>query len=198
MQFFSEDCFGPGTKFSFERPMPSNWVVIEKISEHSVQLDLKDVEKRHGIPYCWALFRCHDATDVHKLAHMRIYMQVPIKDTEFSRLETRAKQASERTHSEVTAFTVFYERQSKITPALLAIKEDKQPADGLVPGGYMTSLVWEQVPGSQLGDGLVPEYGNAPFWNLPLTERNEIRAVFKQEYPYVLSLPIPYPPMPLV
>ncbi|RMJ23117.1 hypothetical protein PHISP_06011 [Aspergillus sp. HF37] len=126
--------------------------------------------------------------DVHQLAHMRVYMQIPVNGTEFSRPETRAKQASVRSHDEVDAFAAFYQHASKNTPALLAMKHGKQPENGLVPDGYVVFLVWEQVPGSLLGNGLSPRYANPPFWQLPLDQRNEIRDVFKQEYPKLLKL----------
>lgn len=118
-------------------------------------------------------------------------MQIPMKGTALSRSETRAKQASTRTPVEltalITALITFSSRKSKITPALLAYKEDKQDQDGLVPGGYITYIVWEVVPGVQLGDGFTPKDGNSPFWSFSREERDVIRDVFKQEYPYVLS-----------
>lgn len=112
---------------------------------------------------------------------MRIYLQVPNQGSEFDSPADKAKLASYQTHSEVTALKTFHERGSTITPALLGYKEDKQADDGLVPSGYITCLVWEKVPGIQLGDNLIPECGTHEFWRLPRAGRDEIPDVFQQE-----------------
>lgn len=96
---------------------------------------------------------------------MRIYVQLPFKMTEFAPPARRAQQANTSfTPEELTAFQMLsaHEKASKVTPKLLAFQEKTQDGDNWpVPGGFLTYVVWEKVPGIQLGDST----GAAPyFW----------------------------------
>lgn len=116
MEFFSERRFGPGKRMSFDDPSPTTWTIVKKISEHSTQLDRTDVENKKGVSYACALFLCHD--DLRKEnteeAFMRIYMQVPIKGTEFDSAGDREEQAASRTHGELNAFKAFHDEKSTV------------------------------------------------------------------------------------
>lgn len=47
------------------------------------------------------------------------------------------------------------------------------------PGGYITYLVWEKVPGDSLD--------RKGFWSYPISKREEIRHKFCEAYKYVLG-----------
>ncbi|OOF98733.1 hypothetical protein ASPCADRAFT_2166 [Aspergillus carbonarius ITEM 5010] len=53
---------------------------------------------------------------------------------------------------------------------------NKQDDTGFVPGGLITWLVWEVVPGIRLSDPC----GAAAFWALDISERDAIREAFKE------------------
>lgn len=175
MDFFSVFGFRPGTEIDFELPTRSKWTIVKKISDHLVQLDQRDVDDKVGISRAWALFLCQNDSRMENNddpAFMRIYMQVPTKGTEYDSREERKKQAAFRYHSELdaykefdrqasevrtnhelTTFKTLTNRVSKVTPTLLGYKQSKQDDRLPVPGGYITYIVWEKVPGIQLGDG---------------------------------------------
>ncbi|KAJ5505752.1 hypothetical protein N7453_004709 [Penicillium expansum] len=80
----------------------------------------------------------------------------------------------------------FYEQNSTITPALLAINEHIQDKQGFVPGGYVIYIVFQHVPGVRLADDTV-----LPGWRSTLhtffqafskPEQDQIRMVFDKEY----------------
>ncbi|OJJ43587.1 hypothetical protein ASPZODRAFT_28242 [Penicilliopsis zonata CBS 506.65] len=56
--------------------------------------------------------------------------------------------------------------------------------DGLVPGGYLTYLVWEIVPGVRLGDSL----DVSPFWELLREQRDAARTAFVSGYSQMMTL----------
>lgn len=176
--FFSKRLVSPGTEISFDSPTPSKWTIVKKLSEAYHQLTERDVKNGQGPSYSQAKLLCRNIADPAEQAFMRIYMQIPYQGTEAEPPEDRAQQASSRTHEELTALKTFTDKNSKITPTLLAYKEDKQDDRGIVPGGYITYLVWNILPGLRLGDNL----GAAAFWHLPPTERDDIRAFFEKEY----------------
>lgn len=61
-----------------------------------------------------------------------------------------------------------------VVPDLLAYQEGKQGEDSIVPGVYITYVVWDKVPGEPL---------NAEeFWKLDLESRQAIRDKFREAY----------------
>ncbi|RFU35299.1 hypothetical protein B7463_g1042, partial [Scytalidium lignicola] len=182
--FFGKHLVGPGTEISFNLPTPSKWIIERKLSETYHQLDESEVKDGFEPCYSQAKLLCHNVANPTEQAFMRIYMQIPYEGTEFDSAQERAQQASSRAHEELNALKSFTDGHSKITPILLAYKEDKQDDQGLVPGGYITYLIWNILPGVPLGDNL----GEAQFWRLSSNERNEIRKVFEKEYKQLLKL----------
>ncbi|CAI7672819.1 unnamed protein product [Penicillium palitans] len=87
---------------------------------------------------------------------------------------TRSHQATSWIPQELASLLDLTEKGSNITPKLLAYKTSTQDRSGLVPGGFITWLVWEIVPGLRLGDG----DGAGPFWGLEDHEREEVRRSF--------------------
>ncbi|GFF39786.1 unnamed protein product [Aspergillus lentulus] len=53
--------------------------------------------------------------------------------------------------------------------------EGKQDEDSIVPGGYITYVVWDKVPGEPLSE--------EEFWELDLESRQAIRDQFREAYP---------------
>ncbi|OOQ90521.1 hypothetical protein PEBR_04313 [Penicillium brasilianum] len=110
---------------------------------------------------------------------MRIYVQVPHRKTEMDDAVTRSRQAIKYGPPELIAYRDLTEKGSSDTPKLLGYKIGKQDRSGLVPGGFITWLVWEIVPGLRLGDG----NGADPFWALERGERNQVRSAFQKAAP---------------
>ena len=85
-------------------------------------------------------------------------MQVPCINTEFEDPATRASQAVQFKPRELRAYQILTKAKDKdkdgtqIAPQLLGYKEDRQDSSGLVPGGLLTWVAWEVLPGKQLGD----------------------------------------------
>lgn len=66
----------------------------------------------------------------------------------------RAQQATSFRSQEITAYLHLNADQwiKRFTPSLLGYEEKRQDRTGLVPGGFLTYIVWQIVPGVQLGD----------------------------------------------
>lgn len=144
-----------------------------------------DVQDGYRPSYALATFRVRSDLDGQD-AYMRVYLQVPHKGTEFFPPNKRAKQAAAGYHREVEAMKAFHEQGSTITPALLAIQEDIQDKEGVIPGGYVVHIVFQRVPGVRLADdttvpGYAPTLHNF-FQVFSTPERDQIRMVFDKEY----------------
>lgn len=189
--FFHESVYGPGTIISFEQPVRSQWTIVAKASEKISQVTQADTQDGLGPSYAAARFLCRSQDN--QQAFMRIYMQIPYQGTEFASHQVRAQQATRYSHEELAALQTFTKNTSKITPSLLAYKETRQSDQGIIPGGYITYIVWSKVPGIRLAnDRRLPRFG-APlhrFWQFSPAEREEIRACFKKEYRYIPFLGI--------
>lgn len=156
----------PLDTISFDLPIPSKWKVIEKMNE-----------KAGGLAVSWACikYRCQKSDDKTQIAHIRIWMQIPNFGTEIDDQATRAQQAAPTWMPlELIAYKGLTDNQSDVTPRLIGWRKE-QDASGLVPGGFLVSLAWEEVPGTHLGDQL----GSDAFWNLDEDERNRVRDAFK-------------------
>lgn len=109
---------------------------------------------------------------------MRIYVQVPFTGYEHADRHTRAQQASKFTPPELDAYRFLTDNGSQNTPKLRAYKQDTQDTqdtNGPIPGGHITWIVWQKVPGKCLGD-----IRNATvYWRLKAIERKCVRDAFK-------------------
>jgi hypothetical protein len=154
------------------------WVIEKKLSEKSHLMTQKEVSDIDGIklPYAAAKFLCHRKEDPSKKAFMRIYLQIPTSGTLFRSPQIRRQQADgPRPHLELTTLKKLKEMGCDVVPDLLAYQEGKQGDDGIVPGGYITYVVWDIVPGEPLS--------REEFWKLDFKSRGEIRAVFRETFP---------------
>lgn len=112
---------------------------------------------------------------------MRVYLQVPLKNTEIQDPKTRSCQATTYTPPELTAYQKFTQRDFSNVPKLLGCKVSTQYKSGLVPNGFAIWLAWEMVPGLRLGDKLETD----PYWTLSAVEREHVRKAFMNALPYV-------------
>lgn len=108
---------------------PSQWKVLEQLNEHVSQK-----------------YRCRETNDRNKIAHIRIYKQIPHFGTETDSQAIRARQA---TPPELTAYREMADKDSNVTPRLLGWRREQQDRSGLIHSGFLVSLAWEEVAGIQ-------------------------------------------------
>lgn len=151
------------------------WKITQKLEERACFLDQEDVDEGLGTPSTAGRFLCHLKEDPAKKAFMRIYQQIPIMGTKLSKLYVRAQQAAPPDpYPELDALKLLKKLHCDAVPALLGYHQGKQEADDFVPGGHITYIVWDKVP----GDSLTKE----KFWSLDRLSRDAIRAEFRIAY----------------
>lgn len=156
-----------------DAPTPSTWVVLKRVNEHEHRKD----PDHSAVSYSSVKYQCMKHGDASKIAFVRIYKQLPHLGTEFDDYTTRAKQARAWIPPELVAYKTLTDKQSKVTPRLLGYREEEQESSALVPGGFLVSFAWEQVPGVQLGDSL----GAKVFWDMSDDQRHNIREAFRNK-----------------
>jgi hypothetical protein len=77
---------------------------------------------------------------------------------------------SSTTSHELKALEKFRGASSAYTPVLVNFKTATQPADGPLPGGFLTFLVMTKMPGDSLF--------NLYYWGMSAEERKEITEKF--------------------
>lgn len=165
------------TEAKTDLQLPSKtWIVAERLEELSFFMSQWDIDAGHKPGFAAAKFLCYPKDDPAKeLAFMRIYRQIPISGTEWSPSRVRATQAVPRIEiDELTAFKSLMKQACPVVPNLLGYEEGSQPDDGIVPGGYDTTIVWEKDPGAPLSE----KY----FWSLNRVQRDSIREEFRKVY----------------
>ncbi|KAJ9490812.1 hypothetical protein VN97_g2433 [Penicillium thymicola] len=126
---------------------------------------------------------CCDPKKAPRKAFMRVYLQVPIKNTEIQDPKTRSRQATTYTSPELTADQMVTRKDFSNAPKFPGYKVSTQDKLGLVPNGFVTWLAWEMVPGLRLNNKL----GNDPYWTLSAVEREHVRLVFMEGLPQALE-----------
>ncbi|OJJ45681.1 hypothetical protein ASPZODRAFT_143567 [Penicilliopsis zonata CBS 506.65] len=158
--------------------LPSQtWVITEKLSERANHLTQEEINEGLGTAACTAAkFLCYRVGDPAKEpVFMRMYLQIPVIGTEFSNARVRAKQAAPPlSYPELTALKALKKVGCDVVPDLLGYQEGKQDDDGIVPGGFVTYVVWEKVPGESLTQ--------EKFWNMELFLRDAVRKEFRGVY----------------
>ncbi|KGO78311.1 hypothetical protein PITC_059240 [Penicillium italicum] len=157
-------------------PMPSQtWAIANKLSENPFQVTQELVDKGMGPSSTVAKFNCHSVDAPENLAYMRVYCQVPMVGTEFFSTRARGEQAvPEPRNRELEALKAFKRKNCTAVPRLLDYYEGVQDQEGFVPGGYVTYLIWEKVPGHCLSD--------EEYWNMNPDERASIRSMFREAW----------------
>ena len=77
------------------------------------------------------------------------------------------------------AYLDLTQKHSSNTPKLIGYRTGTQDRSGIVPGGFITWLVWEIVPGLRLGY----RNGAGPFWVLESYKKEQVRAELNQALP---------------
>lgn len=131
--------------------------------------------------YAYIKYRCESLSHRGKFAYVRTYMQIPHVNTEMCDPATCARQATKCRPSELSAYETLTKKKSKFTPHFVGWVKEKQGKSGVVPGGFLVSLAWNEVPGIQLED----RFGSDKVWDLAPNERVRIRAHFKDIWEYV-------------
>ncbi|OQD60501.1 hypothetical protein PENPOL_c023G02585 [Penicillium polonicum] len=158
------------------------WQIVEKLDECPYASTKEDIADVFGPGYVAGNFLCRPAgSDAQeKVAFMRIYKQIPTAGTEFQKFTIRAAQAAGPCeHTELIALKAFMEKGCDVVLKLLGYRLGKQDEDDIVPGGYITYVVWEKVRGDSLDGDM--------FWSCPFSQRQEIRAKFRQVYEKLLQ-----------
>lgn len=152
------------------------WVIEKKLSERSQPMTQQDFTDGLGLPFAAAKFLCYPKGTPSKKAFMRIYLQIPVTGIQHESRQIRREQAAKpQPHVELTALKALKKLECDVVPDLLAYQEGKQGEDNIVPGGYITYVVWDKVPGEPL---------NAEeFWQQDLNSRQAIRAKFREAFP---------------
>ncbi|OQE10104.1 hypothetical protein PENFLA_c093G07795 [Penicillium flavigenum] len=133
--------------------------------------NLKSDNVEHFYLYV-TVYRCQNWNHKAQTAYIRIWKQIPHLETEIDDPDIRARQAKPKwIPQELIAYKELTDKNSGVTPRLLGWSREQQDGSGLVPGGFLVSLAWEEVPGTQLGDQL----GSEAFWKLGQDERKRVR-----------------------
>lgn len=152
------------------------WVIDKKLSERSQSMTQQDVTDGLGLPFAAAKFLCYRKENPSKKAFMRIYLQIPVIGTQYQSPQIRRKQAAKpQPHVELTTLKMLKKLECDVVPDLLAYQEGKHGEDSIVPGGFITYVVWDKVPGEPLSA--------EEFWKLDLKSRKAIRDKFREAFP---------------
>lgn len=156
------------------------WIILEKLDECSNRLTKEDIANDLGPSDTAGKFLCRPASaeNENRRAFLRVYQQVPIAGTETKKTAIRASQAVETPpdHPELIAFQTFTRLDCDVVPKLLGYQQRREDSDDGVPGGYVTYILWEKVPGESLDVD--------KFWRLSFSDRQAIRDKFRQVYTY--------------
>ncbi|KAJ5550784.1 hypothetical protein N7461_005482 [Penicillium sp. DV-2018c] len=154
----------------------STWVIDEKLDVNRVDGVHEPSSNPGEQPSGWeAKYLCHNHHSPYNQAFMRVYCQGPDEGTEFLLPEVRAQQADPHFEKyEAKARKEFRRGGCKSVPSLLGYGQSVQGEHGPVPGGYITYLVWEKVPGQVLTPDL--------FWSLERPNRDLVRRKFRAAY----------------
>ncbi|KAI2866866.1 hypothetical protein CBS147343_186 [Aspergillus niger] len=173
-KWFSQGEIGPRSIIKLN----NDWVVQQAISEHTFQKDHDDHLARRG-PSWTAIRLLVEDRSARTKAYMRTYKQLMHGGTEAEPARVRTRQAnSSWCPVELKAYRSLPNKRPLIVPRLLGERVTKQDASGWVPDGFLIYIVWEIVPGIQLGDPC----GSKVFWTLERAERDLIREKFKEGY----------------
>ncbi|CAG8353938.1 unnamed protein product [Penicillium salamii] len=168
-----------GTKVTVSSPFRSGtttWEILEKITGKAVPVTEEDVADYGCDAFVTGKFLCRRC-DSGEVAFMRFHQQIPVSGTEFTKTSIRAAQATGPFEtSELLALKTLTEGACEVVPRLLGYRHDEQGEDDIVPGGFITYVIWEKVAGDSLDSGR--------FWSCSFAEREEIRTLFRRTYDY--------------
>ncbi|KAJ5269768.1 hypothetical protein N7505_005526 [Penicillium chrysogenum] len=79
-----------------------------------------------------------------------------------------------RAPPELQALKHFKQQGCNVVPEILGYQFEKQDMEDIIPGGFVTYVIWKKVPGEPLDF--------TRFWNCTFSERDIIRDKFRQIY----------------
>lgn len=147
---------------------PKNWEIVSKVQERINIVSQRDATNGLGPAYLAGKLLCRLASPSSPdiLTFMRIYKQIPIAGTEFEKASIRAMQAvNSHEPKELTALKSLEEKGCDVVPRLLGYQTDQQDGDDIVPGGFVTYVIWAKVPGESLD---IQE-----FWSCSFSRRSD-------------------------
>ncbi|KAN0074123.1 hypothetical protein V8E54_008060 [Elaphomyces granulatus] len=186
--FFSSKFLGMIVDFPETR-----WKLLTKIEEEVEQNFEEEDKEEQYTSFSSALFSCEtpaNDSNTSRKALMKIWMQIPFKGSEFEPPATKAVQASQElpldAEYELKALQRLLAIDSLHTPKLLACKQETQPNDWMVPGGFIFFLVFSEMPGVALQrkDQLRKE---SLYWAQSSSTRSVIRRAFKKAWQDLLA-----------
>lgn len=174
-----------GTQITINSPpqpsinfIPETWEIVEKIEEDTVTQSEQNSIGGGGPAYVAGKFLCRSSGAQGSLAFLRIYQQIPWLGTELRKPSVRAAQATGPFEPpELQALKHFKQQGCNVVPELLGHQFEKQHKGDIIPGGFVTYVIWKKVPGEPLDF--------TRFWNCTFSERQNIRVKFRQIYEYV-------------
>ncbi|KAJ5567129.1 hypothetical protein N7535_006435 [Penicillium sp. DV-2018c] len=166
----------PQTPINF---IHETWEIVEKIEEDTVTQSEQDFIDGGDPAYVAGKFLCRPSGAQGPIAFLRIYQQIPWLGTELQKPSVRAAQATGRFEPpELQALQHFKQQGCEVVPEFLGYQFAKQDREDTVPGGFVTYVIWKKVPGEPLDF--------TRFWNCTFSERQNIRAKFRQIYEQLL------------
>lgn len=152
--------------------------ITKKLSEQKTPMTENDLKIGRGVSKTVSKFLCHLQGYPVRQAFMRIYYQIPVTGTECD--EILAEQVvPPPVCAELESFKIL--KGCSAAPRCLDHAENTQEDYDLVPGDYIQSIVWGEVP----GEPLMEEF----FWDQDRDTRDGIREQFQAVYKEVLPNP---------
>ena len=110
----------------------------------------------------------HSESEEHPEYIVKIKAQIP---TPADSTPEPSSGPSDTTTHEILALQKFRDANTPFAPHLVAFTSTVQAEEGRLPGGYITYTVMTKMPGATLYPGL-------GYWNLEVSEREEIASAF--------------------
>ncbi|PYI06712.1 hypothetical protein BO78DRAFT_444911 [Aspergillus sclerotiicarbonarius CBS 121057] len=138
---------------------PSVWKLTEKVAEKSEIRDRESIRELGCVSYAHAEFKCCNTSNPYHKALIIIYLQVPAQESMFLPPSMRRREATGRNARNFDQLVEAYRRLTlhdyDFVPQFLGSSHGRQDDDGLVPGGFLSYVVFTSVPGDILGTGTV-------------------------------------------
>ncbi|KNG81937.1 hypothetical protein ANOM_008873 [Aspergillus nomiae NRRL 13137] len=155
--FFPEE-YWLGKTLEVSSP-PSVWKLTEKVMENSEIRSRQSMQELGGLPHARAEFKCCSTSNPDQQALIIIYLQLPAEESMYLPPSMRRKEATDKEvrqfYQLVEAYKCLQLHGCDFTPQFLGSSHGRQDDDGLVPGGFLSYVVFTSVPGDVLGTGTV-------------------------------------------
>lgn len=153
-----------------------NSMVFSDGSSYELLNPITDFRQCHGTEPAESriLYRCRRTNPPTSPASQPyiLKLKVQISDTTTSNPSVPQPGPSPTTSHELDALRLFGAAQTSAGPNLIAFENFPQPAEGLLPGGYVNCTIMSVLPGKSLF-----ELG---YWSLEEEKREEVREAFGQ------------------